>query len=237
MPFILRVDVDKPYGHHSISTKILSKLREDYYFPASKYLKYLKPTEEFLRFCNTNGVSSFLYFRNATIPTKKILELMSEGGHILGFHAENTITKETFQEELQIFEEKVGQKVHFFTKHGSGKLKLGKNHYPPYEPEKYQNWSNALGIDFSFGNGIANSIASLAAQDGFYPNMFWIERAYRDSHFSSLEPLIDLAKESLVTLVVHPANFYTDVNVKNDLLELFMRSREHAIHWLNHIPD
>ena len=60
------------------------------------------------------------------------------GGHKIGFHAENTRTIDTFSEELNVFKKKVSPaKVESFSKHGSGQLKLGKYHYPSFEPEKY----------------------------------------------------------------------------------------------------
>jgi hypothetical protein len=235
MPFILRVDIDKPYGHHSFIKKVLSKVREDYYFPALNSLGYLKPSIEFLNFCNMVNVPAFLYFRNCTVPNSQVKDLILRGGHIVGFHAEDTRSIETFRSELTLFEEKIGFKVNFFTKHGSGKLKLGRNHYAPYEPEKYKKWGKQLNLDFSFGNGIAKNFNDLGVKDKFYEYMFWMEPEYRDVNFNSIENLIDYAKENIVVLVIHPANFYTHNNVREDLEKLIQLSKTNSIEWLNKI--
>jgi hypothetical protein len=235
MPFLLRVDIDKPYGHHTFFNKILSKSREDYYFPAIEMLNYLKPTIEFLKFCNQHKVTSFLYFRNCTVPSNAVNLLIKEGGHKIGFHAEDTRTIETFKNEFFEFENKIGEKVNYFTKHGSGQLKLGRNHYPPFEPEKYKIWGKQLNIDFSLGNGIATCLEDFIPKDGFYSSMFWLESDYRHPNLNKIDDLIDFAKSNIVPLVIHPANFYTFPNVKNDLKRLIDLSKMNNITWLNEI--
>ncbi len=235
MPFILRADIDKPYGHHSLLTKAMSKCREDYYFPALDMLHYLKPTIAFLKFCNENNVPSFLYFRNCTAPNDEVNVLLKQGGHTLGFHAENTRSIETFKDEVNIFEIGVGEKVHFFTKHGSGKLKLGRYHYAPYEPETYKIWARELNFNFSLGNGIASCVEDLRPTDHFYSSMFWLEHDYRNPNLNRIEDLVDFAKNHTVPLIVHPDNFYTYPAVKNDLQRLFDLSKKHDISWLDHI--
>lgn len=235
MPFILRVDIDKPYGHHTLLKKVLSKIREDFYFPAFNSLGYLLPTVDFLNFCNDLNVPAFLYFRNCTIPSLQVKDLIRKGGHVVGFHAENTLSIETFSSELKLFEKRIGFKVNFFTKHGSGKLKLGRFHYAPYEPEKYKQWGTNLNLDFSFGNGIAKNFNDLGVTNKFYENMFWMEPEYRDSNFNRIENLIDYAKEHLIVLVIHPANFYTHKHVKQDLEKLIQLSKANSIEWLNKI--
>jgi hypothetical protein len=40
MAFILRVDVDKPYGRASFPAKVVSKIREDYWLPTVGWLGY-----------------------------------------------------------------------------------------------------------------------------------------------------------------------------------------------------
>lgn len=235
MPFILRVDIDKPYGHHSLFTKIISKCREDYSFPALDTLNYLKPTIEFLNFCNGLNVHTFLYFRNCTVPNKEVMRLISEGDHLIGFHAENTRSMETFQQELDAFKLKVNKEVKYFTKHGSGVLKLGKYHYAPYEPEKYIVWSKQLDMDFSLGNGIASSLNDLLPEKGFYKNMFWLESDYRHEGLKNVEDLIEFAKQHIVPLVIHPANFYSRAEVKEDLTKLIELAKVNGISWLKQI--
>ncbi len=235
MPFLLRVDIDKPYGHHSLFAKIISKIREDYTFPALDALNYLKPTIDFLKFCNSLEVPAFLYFRNCTVPNKEVMQLISAGDHLIGFHAENTKSIETFQQELNAFKQQINKEVKYFTKHGSGVLKLGKYHYAPYEPEKYIAWSRQLGMDFSLGNGIASSLNDLVPEKGFYKNMFWLESDYRNEGLNKIEDLIEFAKDHIVPLVIHPANFYSRVEVKEDLRRIIELAKVNNISWLKQI--
>jgi len=236
MPFLLRVDIDKPYGHHNFPVKLLSKIRENYYFPAFDKLGYLKPTIMLLNFLNKNNVPAFLYFRKCTIPNKKILHLIDEGKHILGFHAENTKTFESFKQEKLCFEKKLGRNVLTFTKHGSGTYKLGRSHYPKYEPDKYKKWAAELSIDYSFGNGIPSGHEDLLPTNGFFNNMFWLEKNYRNPDFKDIHQITSLSNKMLIPLIVHPSNFYTFPEVRNDLQRILNYSRENKIAWINKIP-
>lgn len=233
MPFILRVDIDKPYGHHSLFAKLLSKIKENFYFPSIDSLGYSKPIQELLKFCNLNKIPAILYFRNCTIPNEKTNYLIKEGDYLVGFHAEETQSMLSFQNELTLFEKKIGNKIKTFTKHGSGKLKLGKNHYPPYEPEKYLEWAKNMSLNYSFGNGIPNDIEDLFSKNDFYENMFWLERSYRKPPLEHIEDIIEAAKSNTIILVVHPANFFTYQEVKEDLLNLIKISKTNKIDWIN----
>ena len=88
--------------------------------------------------------------------------------------------------------------VKSFTKHGSGFYKLGKNHYPPYEPDKYKVWAKEIGIEFIFGNGIPSKVEDIIQVDGFYNNMFWMEPDYRSSTFNSIDKLIEIIQLQLI---------------------------------------
>lgn len=235
MALILRVDIDKPYGHHNMIKKILSKVREDYFFPAIDNFGYLKPTISFLQFCNAHKIPALLYFRNCTVPNDAVKKLIKEGNYLVGFHAENTRSMQTFSQELEIFQKALPQRVVSFTKHGSGKLKLGKNHYPPFEPDKYKEWSKQLNLEFSLGNGNTNQLSELYAKGSYYPNMFWLEHAYRVSPLDSVEPIVEAAKEKNIALVIHPANFFTYTEVKNDLEKMVHLARKLNVQWLNHV--
>lgn len=236
MPFLLRVDIDKPFGHHNLAVKLLSKFRENYYFPAFENLGYLKPTELLLKFLNDNNIPAFLYFRNCTIPNQKILDLIDDGKHILGFHAENTRTFESFKQEKLSFEKELGRNVSTFTKHGSGTYKLGRSHFPKYEPDKYLKWAADLSIDYSLGNGISSSYEDLLPINGFFKNMFWIEQKYRNPNFKDIQNITSLSNKMLIPLIVHPANFHTFPEVRKDLQFLINYSRDNKIEWLNKIP-
>ncbi len=233
MSLILRVDVDKPYGNASLTRSIASKLSEDYWFPDRIYkTRYLIHLAEFLGLCNKENIAGHIYFRMCTVPDEKIVELVKKGGHRIGFHAENTRSLETFSAEWNDFEEVVSpEKVSSFSKHGSGTLKLGKQHYAPYEPEKYKDWAMELNTRFYFGNGICKSIDDLIPKNDFYPNMFWIEREYRDNSFSGFDQLLKIAKNKDVPVLIHPCNYERSRVVANDFKELIKLSKENNIDW------
>ncbi|MFK5889321.1 MAG: hypothetical protein QM486_01165 [Flavobacteriaceae bacterium] len=232
MSLILRVDVDKPYGKKSISDRIKSKLREDYYLPAYKVLGYLIATEKFIVFCNDNKIKGTFYFRNSTIPDKKIIKLLKEGGHEVGFHAENTLNITTFKNEILKFKNKLPEfEIKSFTKHGSGKYKLGRNHYPPYEPLRYQKWAKDLGLKYIFGNEICKSKIDFDTIDGFFSKMFWIHRDYRDFNFSKLEDLIEEVKNKNIPIIIHPSNFFANKNVNQDFKRLVSLTKKNNISW------
>jgi len=233
MPFLLRIDIDKPYGHHTLFSKVLSKIRENYYFPAIDLLGYGKPINELLKLCNSQNIPAILYFRNCTIPNSETNFLINKGNYIIGFHAEDTRTISSFQNELDFFVTQIGSKVKTFTKHGSGKLKLGKNHYPAYEPEKYKEWAKKMCLDYSFGNGIPSKIEELYSKNGFYEYMFWMERSYRKPPLENIEDLLVTAKINKIILVVHPANFYSYKQVRDDLENLIKISKANQIDWIN----
>lgn len=233
MSLILRVDVDKPYGHANLVRKVASKLTEDYWFP--QFLlkdKYLTHLVAFLELCNREKVQGFIYFRTCTHPDEKVLRLLNEGGHKIGFHAENTRSVETFSAELNSFKKSLsGCQVDSFTKHGSGTLKLGKHHYAPYEPDKYKKWATDLAIKYYFGNGICNSVDDLKCENSFWPNMFWIEREYRTDKFSQIDSLVSASVDNDVVALVHPCNFVTSAEVSNDFKDLIRLSKQKNVKW------
>jgi hypothetical protein len=233
MALILRVDVDKPYGHSNLIRRIASKFVEDYYpIPLFGSFKYLSHLRKFLKYCNSQDVPGFIYHRMCTVPNDTISKLLKKGNHKVCFHAENTRSMETFSEELQLFKEKVAPfKVESFTKHGSGLIKLGKHHYAPYEPEKYKEWAKELNIAYHFGNGICKQESDLCQENGFFSNMFWIERDYRDPSFFELEKLIEAAKNHDVVVLIHPCNFHTYHEVENDFKKLVELSKEQKVNW------
>ncbi|NVK65536.1 MAG: hypothetical protein HWE22_13170 [Flavobacteriales bacterium] len=236
MALILRVDVDKPYGRKSFPQKIMSKAREDFWFPQVNALGYLKATEEFISYCNENGVQGCFYFRNCTTPNKRITDLLKKGGHKVGFHAENTRTLESFSEELDVFKKETqGLSITSFTKHGSGQEKLGKHHYAPYEEDKYREWATSANINFPFGNAICSSLEDFQINDKFYPKMFWVHKDYRHQDFPTVENALDAAESLDVPVIIHPSNFIADSFVRQEFQKLVTLSNEKSIAWFT--PD
>ncbi len=226
MGVYIRIDVDKPYGHKNLFAKIVSKINEDY-FKISLPNMYLKGLISLLKYLNSQKIPSNIYFRTCTIPNKEVIQLLKEGGHSIGFHAENTKSKDSFIQELKVFEKKIGKKITHFTKHGSGKLKLGKYHYPIYEPKKYLQWSKEMELTYKFGNGTLEEKKSY--NEGFISDMFWAEDWYRKSEFNSIDKLIEQSKNSDEVFLIHPANYETHQSVKKDLEYCIEEIKHHSI--------
>jgi hypothetical protein len=234
MPLTLRVDVDKPYGNSNFINAVRSKLTEDYWYPNVTLFNrnYLSQLSSFLKHCNDENICGYFYYRRSTVPNLKIIQLMQEGGHRAGLHAENTRSFETFKSEWDTMSKACSLELGSFSKHGSGQLKLGKYHYPPYEPDKYKEWANKLGVEFRFGNGICSSVKDFEDASEFYPEMFWIERDYRDQRFSNLEEVIECAKNNLVPVLIHPSNYSANKEVKQDFKELISLAKKNNVDWV-----
>jgi hypothetical protein len=233
MGIVVRVDVDKPYGRKTIFGKVFSKLKEDYWFPTITSLGYLKATAEFIQYCNDNNVRAHFYFRHSTLPSKKIRQLLISGNHEVGFHAENTRSFETFQEEYQRFSSKLPNlQITSFSKHGSGDIKIGRHHYYPYEPSLYKDWAAKMNIGFSYGNEICDSEDDFNHVIDFYPKMFWIHQDYRGTAFNTLEEVVSLAKELTVPVIIHPSNFIAEPFVRSEFKRLVTLANLEKIDWI-----
>lgn len=231
MAILLRVDVDKPYGHHTLVRRIASKLVEDYELKNFPFLSYLPHLKKLLRTLNENKVPGFFFFRLCTLPDKETKQLLEKGHHIVGLHAENTRTEETLLEEVNQFNLS-GMPCTCFTKHGSGTLKLGKYHYPPYEPSKYLKWARQNDLRFFSGNGTPNTEHDLILQEeGFWPNLFWMEHDYRGKTFNTLQQFKAAALHHDVILLIHPENFYSYPILSDELMEIFDWANLNRIPW------
>ncbi|MDX2360094.1 MAG: hypothetical protein QNK23_04770 [Crocinitomicaceae bacterium] len=234
MPLILRVDVDKPYGNSNLINAVRSKLSEDYWYPDISVFNsnYLGQLAEFLKHCNRENVSGHFYFRHCTVPDQRIADLMNQGKHKAGIHAENTRSLETFKTEWESVAAKCEIELISFSKHGSGQLKLGKYHYAPYEPENYKEWAKELNVDFRFGNDICISTQDFMGEQDFYSKIFWIERDYRNEQFSDLESVVNCAKQNVVPILIHPSNYDSTPEVKEDFSKLISLAKENNVDWI-----
>lgn len=234
MPLVLRVDVDKPYGNTTFFNSVRSKLTEDYWFPKWNWLgnNYLYHLADFIELCNKESIKGYFYFRICTTPDQKIKGLLSSGNHKAGMHAENTRDFSSFKAELDRLIELSNINMDCFSKHGSGTLKLGRHHYPPYEPEKYLSWAKELNLKFNFGNGVSSTPNDFLNKENYYPKIFWVERDYRDKDFFELSDLIRCAKDHIVPVLIHPSNFDSTGSVKKDFIELIRLSKENDIDWI-----
>jgi hypothetical protein len=232
MGLILRVDVDKPYGHHKLWRKILSKLVEDYFPRLPKFPGYLSQLREFLYYCNQNSVSGIFFHRLCTIPDQKTKFLLSKGNHEIGLHLENSRTQETVEREFNQFSNLLPDiDIRYFSKHGSGSYKLGKYHEPSYKPELYRKWSENLKISLHSGNDILESSTHYSKQPEFNSSIFWMEPSYRKDSFSSVDQVIELAIKIDIVVLIHPCNFITDPITKSEFHKLVEKAREFGVPW------
>ncbi len=219
MPLILRLDIDKPYGRANLPEKLLSKFSEDLVeikWPKVGYLDHLPPFFELL---GKHNISSYVYFRNCSSPWKALADDLEKAGHVAGFHAENTRSEETFLGELKEFSNKLGKPVKNFSKHGSGHYKLGKNHYPIYEEEKYREWAKKNNLLFPFGNGMVNESSSFERLS-FYQDMYWVEPHYRKTETYNLEWLRKNVGSKIIPIITHPENLYAEKSTEKEFLGL-----------------
>jgi hypothetical protein len=207
MALIVRIDVDRPYGKQGFVRHVASRLSSDYKLPRMEWLRYLDELKTILRILNANGKSAYMFFRKCTYPSPALCELMEAGGHQFGLHLENSRTAETFREELESLERSLGRKVVAFSKHGSGRLHLGRHHYAPYEPERYVPWAQQAGIKLFFGN-LEDPRLGPAREGGllFFPAAFWLEPHWRNTTQFPIEWLLREARERDVVMLLHADN-------------------------------
>lgn len=229
MPLILRIDVDKPYGNHTLIRKLASKFFEETAFPCP-LVGYLDHLKDFLTIIDEQNIPAIFYFRICTLPGQQLITSMLSRGHRIGWHAENTRSLVSFKAELEIFKAKTGIMPHSFSKHGSGVRKLGRYHYPPYEMEKYIDWSKQTGIPFFFGNDPYTKESK--SLKNFHKEIFWIEKNYRNEDFKEIKEVIERAQNESVPIITHPENIIRDVTCKKDFLELINESKAKKIEWL-----
>jgi hypothetical protein len=144
---------------------------------------------------------------------------MKAGGHHYGLHLENSRTEETFQEELGALEQFLGRPVVEFSKHGSGRLHLGRHHFAPYEPERYLPWARQAGMRFFFGNLEDPRMSPERDPElHFYPSAFWLEPHWRDTAKFPIEWLLREAGQRDVVMLMHPDNVTSDPAILREFM-------------------
>ena len=219
MALIVRIDVDRPYGKQGFVRHVASRISSDYFLPRIAWLRYLDELKTILRILNANGKTAHAFFRKCTYPTPEVCELMEAGGHRFGLHLENSRSADTFHEELQSLEQKLGRRIVGFSKHGSGRLHLGRHHFPPYEPERYLPWGAQAGMKYFLGNLEDPELPP--AQDGellCYPSAFWLEPHWRDTKKFPIEWLLDEAQKRDVVMLLHPDNVTASPEITREFL-------------------
>lgn len=214
MALIVRIDVDRPYGKQGLVRHVASRVSSDYFLPRLEWLRYLEELKTILGVLNDNGRSAYVFFRKCSYPSDDVRELMAAGNHVYGLHLENSRTADTFREELESLERELGFPVSAFSKHGSGRYKLGRHHYAPYEPERYRPWAKQAGLKFFFGN-LEDPRLRPIQDDGllFYPSAFWLEPEWRDKRKFPLDWLLREAAERDVVMLLHADNVTSDPEI------------------------
>lgn len=219
MGLIVRIDVDRPYGKEGLVRHVASRVRSDYFLPRMSWLGYLDELKTILRILNANGKAAHVFFRKCTYPTQEVCELMEAGGHQFGLHLENSRSAKTFQEELKSLERELGRRVVEFSKHGSGKLHLGRHHFAPYEPERYLPWAREAGMRLFLGNLEDPEMSPV--QDGellYYRSAFWLEPFWRDTKRFPMEWLLREALARDVVMLLHPDNVTASKEIMREFL-------------------
>lgn len=234
MPLVLRIDVDKSYGRSTLLQKIASKIAENYWLPAIPSLGYLHDLKKFLNYLSEEKIPSHIYFRKCSLPPKNWFSGSLLKKHKFGLHAEDTRSFDTFKNELDDVQTYFhSNKISSFTKHGSGNWKSGRNHHPPYEPEKYFEWAEITGVPFLFGNlEDMNAPPQLNGKHYHYPGAFWIDRPYTSYETHSLQQVLDTAKNRNVIVLIHCADFLAVEAVALGMKQLVSMSKEQNIPWI-----
>lgn len=219
MALIVRIDVDRPYGKQGFVRHVASRISSDYYLPRMEWLGYLDELKTILRILSANGRQAHVFFRKCTSPSAEVCELMEAGGHQFGLHLENSRNAETFREELAWMEQNLGRRITTFSKHGSGRLHLGRHHYAPYEPERYLPWARQAGMKVFFGNQEDPRVRPLQEDSlTFFPAAFWLEPHWRDTQKFPIEWLLHEAVERDVVMLLHADNVTADPGILREFV-------------------
>src|ERR1039458_8205842 len=191
MALIVRIDVDRPYGKQGFIRHVASRIASDYYLPQMKWLTYLDELKTILSILEANRKSAWVFFRKCTHPNEEVHALMKSGAHKYGLHLENSRSFATFHNELNSLENSLGFKVQAFSKHGSGRMRYGRNHFAPYEPKKYEEWGKQVGLKLFLGN-LEDPQLRPSNDDGLlvFPSAFWLESHWRNTQRFPIEWLL-----------------------------------------------
>ena len=216
---ILRIDVDNPYGWQTGWRKILNYLRLNWWFPAVKSLGYLIFLDELLDDLEARDVPAVFFFTELTVP--KNLERYKD--YEVGAHIVSAGSYDEFLVELNDISGRLQRRIHGFTKHGSGKLKLSRRHEPLYDLDEYVKWAQKAKLRYFLGNGENPEERPFFVGDVLvYPSAFWINKNYRADKYD-LEWLAEESEKRDIIVLLHPYNWATNEQVRNDYEEILSR--------------
>ena len=223
MGLIVRIDVDNPYPRNTIVGLIANYLKLNLYFPRLKSLGYLIHLEHLIDYLTSLGASATLFIRVEALP--KSLEI-DEGVYEIALHAVNTRDYLCFLQEVNILKKEFGEIIGF-SKHGSGKLKLSRRHYAPYEPHKYIQWGIKCGLKYFSGND-SDFTKAYSLQNNFvyFPSAFWLKDTLTERKGNKIKRLLEYSENNDVVILVHPINWYLHENLRRNLDYILSRADE-----------
>lgn len=208
MAAILRIDVDNPYWRFDFQGKVMSHLRYNYWFTASRTLGYLKFAQELLDDLNQCGIQANWYFLPQTIPYPELIEQLKDGEHEIGLHAARTREQHEFREDVHALSSAIKRDVSSFTKHGhgwGGVAFIG--HEPEYNPEKLLEFAHRIGLSIFLGNGL-DFEQPVHKEFGitYYPSAYVLNKEFTriNREKLNLDWFVEKCSSHDMVLLVHP---------------------------------
>jgi len=229
MPLILRVDVDNGYlyGKSKLST-LLNFINENYFSISLPSLGYLSHLAEFIDHLMNLDLSLSMFFKYNTLPHKELKNRILSNKRIdIGLHLFSARTYKEFVNEVKTIEKHFNIKIHGFTKHGDGDVKLSRRHAWLYEVEKYLKWGVEYGMNYFSGNvhGAPTEVIKIN-KFIYFPKVFYIEPYARKLRLT-VNDVADYANSDYVVVaLIHPCNFVKYHNVKKEFHTLIDKVNE-----------
>ena len=227
MSVFLRIDVDNPYVPTSRLERLLNVLRNDLdeLLPALPELGYLKSLASLHHELAARGVAATYFFRRSSVPTSPLVSEITRAGCSFGFHATRTSSKRSFLKDLRAVKKHVpGGSLRGFSKHGSGRLKLGSRHTREYDERGLLALGRGANLEYFSGNLEDPSIPA-SCRNGilYFPSAFWLRRERRQSPYD-LEWLLAESGHRPVVCLVHPKDYTYYGNVRSLMEEMLGRA-------------
>jgi len=200
MPVILRIDVDESYRNRILN---YARSNQELFFGIDS-LGYLESCKRVVYDLNDRGIKASIFFQPLTVPNKGFARLLKEMGHSIGLHAVHTKNYNDFLNDFGKLTKYFDGKIHGFTKHGSGKLKLSRKHDNKYDFETFIAYAKQSNLKYFLGNK-ENPNENEQLLDGilYFPSAFWLNRNYREDVFT-VDWLIEESKNRNIVVLMHP---------------------------------
>jgi len=223
MAIIARIDIDSPFGWQNLFRKTLSRIHLDYHSFSFRYTKlgYLSHVKLVADALIDRDIPVFWFFQYPTRPSKKYARMLLDNGHEIGIHVVQDKTYSLFDKERNRFQKKVGVQVKGFTKHGSGDLKLSRNHDQVYDPDKLLKFAKKSNLSYFWGNGEDPSLER-EMRDGveYFPGAYWLCESYRDTEKHTFDWMLQESSKRDIVVLFHPINILLDANIREQFQKI-----------------